>query len=76
MKIILGGFFPKYLKGAPRLLDLSLAEPIHLAQLLEKLGIPPAEVHMVVVNGELVEAGSAVLNPDDEVRLYPPADGG
>ena len=76
MKVILGGFFPKYLEGAPRQFELSLAAPIRLAELLERLGIPPAEVHMVVVNGELVEADAAVFKHDDEVRLYPPADGG
>ncbi len=47
-----------------------------LVDVLAGLGIPNAEVGLIVVNGEMVDLQTAVVSPADIVRLIPPADGG
>jgi hypothetical protein len=40
------------------------------------MGIPAGEVHLVVLNGELVESPEVQITNDDVVRLYPAVNGG
>jgi sulfur carrier protein ThiS len=78
-RIYLGGFFTFYLPGLNKdqhWVIVELAEPSPLRQVLLDLGIPPAEVNLVAVNGEAVDPSAAVIHPGDEVRLYPPIGGG
>ena len=76
MKLHLGDFFSVYRPGHPRQLDVPLDKPVLLRELLAELGIPRAEIHMVVVNGEFAELDTARVSQDDEVKIYPPVDGG
>ena len=76
MKLHLGGQFSFYLAGNPHQVELQLDEPTRLSQVLDRLGIPLAEIHIVVVNGELVDLQEAWVSQQDEVKLYPPVSGG
>ena len=76
MKLHLGGEFSFYLPGHPSQVDVPLEGLARLSAILEGLGIPAAEIHLVVVNGELVDLQDAVVRQDDVVKLFPPVSGG
>jgi len=76
MKLTLGGQLSYHLPGSPRYMEVQLEEPTLLLEVLVRLGIPAAEVYITVVNGELVELPSVRVSQQDEVKLYPPVDGG
>jgi sulfur carrier protein ThiS len=76
MKLYLGGYFNFYTKTQQNWLEIELAEPAILGEILESLGIPPAEVHLAARNGELVDPQTTLVRDEDEVRLYPPVGGG
>jgi sulfur carrier protein ThiS len=76
MKLFLGGQFSLYIPGHPPSVDVDLAEPARLSEILSGLGIPVADIHLVVVNGQLVEMEEAVVNDQDIVKIFPPVGGG
>ncbi len=76
MKLNLGGQFSFYIPGHPRHVEVELKEAARLIDVLSRLGIPAAEVHLVVINGELVELQEAIVTAADEVKLFPPVNGG
>jgi sulfur carrier protein ThiS len=76
MKLYLGGFFSFYHPLRQQWMEVVLPSPRLLREVLEQNGIPPAEVHLAVVNLELVDLDSAIVTNEDEVRLYPPIGGG
>jgi sulfur carrier protein ThiS len=76
MKLFLGGQFSLYIPGHPPSVDVDLAEPARLSEILSGLGIPVADIHLVVVNGQLVEMEEAVVSDQDEVKIFPPVGGG
>lgn len=76
MKLHLGGQFSYYLAGHPSDLELQIDEPTRLVDILVDLGIPVAEIHLTVVNGELVDPQEAIVSQQDDVKLYPPVSGG
>lgn len=76
MRLYLGGYFSFFVPGKPQWLEIELPEPQPLRQVLAAHGIPLGEVALVVVNQELVELEQLVVTDQDEVRLYPPMDGG
>lgn len=76
MKLYLDGFFKFYLPQQDSWVEVEISSPKLLRQVLELLGIPPAEVHLAVVNDELADLNHAVVNNDDVVKLYPPVGGG
>lgn len=76
MKIYLGGFYRLYRPEAGEWLEVQLPGRQPLRQVLLEQGIPPAEVHLAVVNRQQVELDSASVEDGDEVRLYPPVGGG
>ena len=76
MKLHLGGQFSFYLPGHPRQVEVELEEPARLSEVLAGLGIPIAEIHLVTVNGELVDLQETLVSQQDEVKLYPPVSGG
>jgi sulfur carrier protein ThiS len=76
MRIYLGGQFSFYISGHPRHVDVELNEPTRLIEVLDRLGIPAAEVHVASVNGEAVNLQEVWVQPDDEVKLFPPVGGG
>jgi sulfur carrier protein ThiS len=76
MKLNLGGQLSFYLPGKPPRVQVQLDSPTLLSEVLAKLGVPFSEVLLVVVNGELVEPKAAIVSQDDEVKIFPPMDGG
>jgi sulfur carrier protein ThiS len=76
MKLYLGGYFSFFFPGKPQWLEIELPEPQSLREVLEQNGVPLGEVALVVVNKDLVELDQVVVTNQDEVRLYPPMDGG
>ncbi len=76
MRIYLGGQYSFYFPGHPAWVETRLDAPAPLRAVLERLGVPPAEVYLVVVNREAVEMEAAIVQDSDEVRLYPPVGGG
>jgi sulfur carrier protein ThiS len=76
MKLYAGGLLDFYLPGRCSRMEIELQVPTRLSDLLAGLGFPLAEVHLVVVNGQLVDLESAVVSNQDEVKLYPAVNGG
>jgi molybdopterin converting factor small subunit len=76
MKLFLGGQFSLYIPGHPPSVNVNLNESARLREVLLKLGIPVADIHLVVVNGQLVEMEEAVVSDQDEVKIFPPVGGG
>ena len=56
--------------------DVQLAEGASVADLMHKLGIPEAEVHLAIVNGRIVHDRSLRLSEADRIGLFPPVGGG
>jgi sulfur carrier protein ThiS len=76
MKLKLGGALSFYIQGRPHQLDIQLDKPTWLSDVLSNLGIPIAEVRLVVVNGELIDLQDAFISPYDDVMIYSAVDGG
>ena len=75
VKVKLVGFLRKY---APQRgsLNLENADGRTVAEMMADLGIVPASVSVVLVNGHYVKPRSYVLQEGDEVTLLPPIGGG
>ncbi len=56
--------------------ELKLSETVALGDLLERLGIPQAEIAVAAVNGQAVEIATARLSDEDRLDLLPPVGGG
>jgi len=76
MKLNLGGQLSFYLPGHPRQLEVQLDGPTLLSEVLANLGIPIAEIYLVAVNGEMVDPHNTLVSQEDNVKLFPPVDGG
>ena len=76
MKLKLGGQLSFYLPGKSPQVEVQLDSSTLLSEVLDMLGVPFGEVFLVVVNGELVEPKAAIVSQDDEVKVFPPMDGG
>jgi sulfur carrier protein ThiS len=76
MKLFLGGQFSLYIPGHPPSVDVAVNKPTMLREVLSGLGIPVADVHLAVVNGQLVEMEDAVVTDRDDVKIFPPVGGG
>jgi len=76
MKLNLGGQFSLYIPGHPPSVDVKLEKPERLSEVLAGLGIPVADIHLAVVNGQIVEMEEAVVSDQDEVKIFPPVGGG
>ena len=76
MKLFLGGQFSLYIPGHPPSVDVDVKQPARLSEVLSGLGIPVADIHLVVVNGQLVEMEEAVVSDQDNVKIFPPVGGG
>ncbi len=61
------------LPGSPFVVNLP--DSSSLKQLVDKLGIPCEETKIAFVNG-LVRELDCILQPDDEVGIFPPIGGG
>ena len=76
MKLHLGGNLPFFAPKRQKDLEIALQEPVRLREVLTKLGIPVSEIYLTVLNGEKVILDETLVADSDEVRLYPPIDGG
>ncbi len=76
MKLYAGGLLNFYTPDHRSRVEVELLEPTRLSEVLTGFGIPPAEVQLVVVNGELVDLNETIVSDQDEVKIYPPVDGG
>jgi len=75
VKVKLVGFLKK---NAPqgKSMDLENADGRTVAEVMADLGIPPASVSIVLVNGRYVKPASYVLREGDELTLLAPIGGG
>lgn len=71
-----GGYLTFYMPGRRADLELDLAEPVSLQTLLAGVGIPLEEVHLAVINDEIVDVDQAIVENQDRVKVYSPIDGG
>lgn len=76
MRLHLGGHLNWYEPQKRAWLELPLATPALLTALLTQLGVPPAEVAIVTVNGRLARLETATVEDADRVEVYPPIGGG
>ena len=76
MKLHLGGHLSFYESQHRAWIEVVLAAPQSLPDLLAGLGIPPGEVALVVINGILALEETPLLTENDQVELYPPMGGG
>ena len=76
MNLTAGGYLSFYMPGRRPKLELALTKSRSLRSVLEEIGIPPEEVHLVVLNGRIADLVNAVVTNHDEVKVYSPIDGG
>jgi len=60
-------------------LRLDLPEAATVADVIDRQNLPPAMCHLVLVNGIFVppeKRAAHVLEPDDELAIWPPIAGG
>jgi sulfur carrier protein ThiS len=76
MRLRLGGYLTFYESTQQEKIDVPLLKPTRLREILAHLGIPASEVYLAVLNGELVSLDETFVSDSDEVRLFPPIDGG
>lgn len=76
MKLHLGGHLSFYEPQRRSWVELALQAPLSLPDLLAGLGIPPAEVALVVINGTLAQDEAPIISENDRIELYPPMGGG
>jgi sulfur carrier protein ThiS len=76
MRLQLAGYLSFFGSGRQEKIEVPLKGPARLSEVLSRLGIPVSEIYLTVVNGELVTLGETTVGDSDEVRLFPPIDGG
>lgn len=76
MKIYLGSYLSWYVPQRLSLLEIPLAAPISLMELLAQLKLPPAEISIAAVNGILVSLQDTQVSDGDLVEFHPPVGGG
>jgi sulfur carrier protein ThiS len=76
MRVHLGGHLSWYDRHRRAWFELELSEAIPLSQLVQRLGLPPGEIALVVVNKRVVTWPDIRLSNDDQLELYAPIGGG
>ena len=76
MKLYAGGYLTFYMPDQAPEIEQELTEPVALCELLTALGIPAAEVQLVILNGEIAEIKHLQINNQDIVKVFPGVDGG
>ncbi len=77
MHLHLGGHLNWYVPEKRAWLEVQLSEPTTLAAVLQKLGVPVAEIAVGAVNGAAILSFENVRVTDaDKVELFPPVGGG
>lgn len=76
MKLYFVGYLAFYAPGQQFEVEIMLSEPIKLGALLAEMGIPAAEVQLVLINGKIVDFDQAHVQNQDEVKIFPGVGGG
>jgi sulfur carrier protein ThiS len=76
MRLYLGGYLDFYNPQHGNWLEVELDQPSQLSEVLTELGIPLGDVHLIVLNGNLVDFSEAIVSEEDEVKLFPAVGGG
>ena len=76
MKLYVGSHLTYYLPERRPCLELSLSAPTPLTEILAQIGIPLSELALIAINGELVEAETAIVQDNDQVRIFSAVNGG
>jgi sulfur carrier protein ThiS len=76
MRLHLGGNLPFFSPGHTANIDISLHKITSLKDILIQIGIPLGEIFLITLNGELISSYDIRVTDSDEVRVYPPIDGG
>ena len=76
MKIFLDRYFNFYLRGKQAWVEVEFTEPARLGDVLAMVGIPIAEVHLAVINGEAVDPRECFITKQDNIKIFPPFGGG
>jgi molybdopterin converting factor small subunit len=76
MRLYLGGYLDFYHPQRSNWLEVELEQPAPMRELLAELGIPAGDIHLYVLNGELVDPSETLVTDQDEVKLFPPIGGG
>jgi sulfur carrier protein ThiS len=76
MKLYLGSYFAFFTPGRHHWVEVEIPHPTRLTDILSEIGVPAAEVHLVVVNDQALETTNTLVSNDDTVRLYPAIGGG
>jgi sulfur carrier protein ThiS len=76
MRIYLDRYFNFFTHSHDRWVDVELTEPSSLGDVLSRVGIPIAEVHLAVVNGEAFNPEELIVSNSDSVEIFPPIGGG
>ena len=76
MRIYLGGHLNFYHPQKASWLEVSLDQPKPLPAVLLEANIPLGEVHLVTINGELVDLLTAVISEQDQVKVFSAVGGG
>jgi sulfur carrier protein ThiS len=76
MKLYLGSYFAFFTPDHHHWVELEIPHPTQLKDILSELGVPAAEVYLVVVNDQALETTDTLVSNDNTVRLYPPTNGG
>ncbi len=76
MQLHLGGHLSWYDPQKRSWLDVPLAVPTALADVIAALGLPPGDIAVAAVNGQAVDMAATRVCDADRVELYPPVGGG
>ena len=77
MKLHLGGHLSWYEPNRRSWIEVKLAEPTTLSDVLRTLGVPVAEIAVGAINGRAIFSFEDVRVTDmDRVELFPPVGGG
>jgi sulfur carrier protein ThiS len=75
MRIYLGGYLTFYAAGQSWV-EVDVPAPARLRDILQRVNIPMGEIFLTAVNGTVANPDEVQVVQTDEVRLYPPVDGG
>lgn len=76
MKLYLGSYFAFFMPERRYWVEVEIPHATRLTDILTELGVPAAEIHLVVVNDQAMETTDTLVKNDDTVRLFPPINGG
>ncbi|MBW6467027.1 MAG: MoaD/ThiS family protein [Brevefilum sp.] len=76
MILYAGGYLAFYTPDQNPEMACVLADQVPLRDLLSEIGIPAAEVQLVILNGAIVDLEQTYVQNQDVVKIFPGVDGG